>query len=300
MLLKNKNNIAMKQYFEEHILSNIQIDDKNRALRLFKKYVCLKTAYVYSIIIIIFAILLYYLYSITTLTFDVSSFTWVSHQTLLNDILFWLSIFMIIIIYQASLIVVYNKKIVPMFYNDTECYLYFHYLCCCLTRNTINKLNSSYLLNMGSSLINLADYQLSYDTMQFLYPLLKIEKKKNLLFLYHYHCYICLKRLNNELNKQHKQDLLKLLENKRTKKSKLGKFVLIRIEIEELYDNQQYNELIDYITNHQKELKQTYDLPYNQYLLYKAYKETDNMMYQDIYIKYKDNYIFNRDKLAYL
>lgn len=296
MLLKNKKNIAMKQYLEENVLPNIHISNtsKNNALRLFKKCVCLKTAYLYTIIIIVFAIVVYYINNITTLTLDISTFTWVSNQTLFDDLLYLLSLFIIITLYKLPLLLFYNKIIIPMFYSDTECYIYLYYLYSSLTHNKMNKLNNTYLFNIGSSLMNIVNYQCSYDTMQFLYHLLKIEKKKNLLFLYHYNCYISLKKLNNELNLQHKQALLKQLENKKIKKSKIGKFVLTRIHLEELYDNQQYNELINYITNHQKELMQTYDLPYNQYLLYKAYKETDNIKYQDIYNKYKDNYIFTK------
>lgn len=292
-LFYNNKNTSLYTYFQKTI-SHIHLSNESiqQAEHLFQKYVLLKTIFINLLLIIVISLMYFIIYDHTSLYYIDASQQWIHQYHTLTNILIFIIIILLLIAERIIIILIYKQKILPLFDQHPACFFYLFYLYTSLNKGTYNKLTYTYLFNMINALSLMNHYDLAYDALQFIRTHFKesLWKKPQLSLLYNFNSYIYLKRMNQDASSYYQQ-VITLCHNH--PKVNPNNYITLRLELEELFSHQQWNEFIQTITSHQSQLK-GYDLkPICQSQLYIAYQNIqDYDKAQQIQINNQDNALF--------
>lgn len=292
-LLPNKKATLIHHYLDEHIIPSIDLSDlkKQTSTDKFHKYLLIERLLTYISILLAVFLIYSLLFNVSQVRYDFNTHQWKSFQSI--NIFIYVIAAIFIYFFESIVIAIHHyRKFNQTVLQDSVSYLYLIYLLSGYQRGKPNSLNLIDIMNVGAALGNLGYFQEGYDYLHFL-DCHKMIKKPTLLQMYHYHCFIYASHLNLDAT-YHKTQLLHIIESHpRIQKSKATQTILLRITMEELFQQEKWQEFLDFIQSHQNELQHEMIKPIFQYQLYVVYCHLHlDKQSQAIKEQWKDHHLF--------
>ena len=282
---KNNNNTASYQYITNNIDKiNIPDIDRQNGEKNYHKYILGQTLVKYICICLVVTVGYFYIYFSDIYYIFEDSF-----YTILLIIVF-IIILLAILIFNIKQ---YQKYYINIIDTYPYQFIYSSYLLLTQHRGSINECQMIYKMNISAALSHIAEYQYAYEYLKSIWNERYKKVNKETLLIINYNSYYFNMRLHNygqaDIYKQETLNIFNSLSKKQVNQKNIS-MIPDNIQIEELYQNKQWNDIIEYINNHNLDMNKEY---YHA-MLYISYHHLNDDKANDIYDLHKDHIIFKK------
>jgi len=281
-------------YLQTEVIPNIQISPKDHetALNRFEQYMAHA-----NIINTISKSLIICTGLLAIFIIDLSVYIYNSNLLFIIDmILVFLFIFIILVVTNLMIAKCYKTYIIPELEHNAYVFVDFHFIYLYQDPASLPCL-FTYKMNIATGLSRLGEYEYANIYLKQLWNEEKrLTKNKSYQLIYYFNCFIFAQRLHLDNVSQYKDKVNQLLNSSpRLNRSKSTQFIPQRIQIEEAFADERWNDVIQFIKESYHLDTQQRNQTYYDYMLYIAYLHTDEMKKaHEIYNKYENDKHFQK------
>lgn len=293
-LKKSNHSFPSFQYLKNEAMPSLQINNQShtKAMQIFESFLTKNILLKY-----ISCTLIYFCGAFTFYQLDCATFIYNSNKLFcISLVLLYILITFIMLAHEIILTKLYQKTILPFLDDESGIFVDVHFILLQYDY-AFPPLPFAYKMNIATGLSRLGEYGHANIYLKLLWnEEKKLTKKKIFQIIYNYNNYIFSLRLHLDNANDYKDKVNQLfIKYPRFYKSKTTSFIPTRIKIEEAFNHQLWDDVIQYIYELDKKQMTSGIQIYYDYMLYIAYlNKNDNTNANHLYEKNKDSQHFQK------